>query len=119
MLAGSHCLECGAVQDLLDTSIASYHLKQSGLGLQKQEVCKWDPEHTFVAEIENLQKHSDKNTLGVLKPCTPLTVHTYSWGFTSTATPYSWLGMVGGWGEWGGGWVPMSYHLLATLSPPA
>ena len=38
---------------------------------------------------------------------------TYSWGLTSTETSYGWLGMGGS-----EGWVPMSYHLLATLSPP-
>ena len=36
----------------------------------------------------------------------------YSWGLTTTTTSNGWLGMV-----WGG-WVPVSYHILPTLSPP-
>ena len=38
---------------------------------------------------------------------------TYSWGITSTATSYDWLG-TGGSGEG----VSTFYHLLSTLSPP-
>ena len=47
----------------------------------------------------------------IFTPITVIMQFTYSWVWTSTTTSYSWLKM-------GGRWVPMSYHLLTTLSPP-
>ena len=42
----------------------------------------------------------------------------YLLGLTSTATSYGSLGSGGGVGEWGGGWVTVSFHRIITLSPP-